>query len=396
MIPKQRLILPIACFLLLLTGCWGRREMNDLAIVLAAGIDPAKSGFRVTLQVVDPSQMSRNRATNRSPAILYSGEGATISEAIQRISTKSSRQMYLSHLQIVLINEQLARRGISEPIDPLIRNPLIRPDAVLAVSRGYSTEAVLALVTPFEVNPAMDIYKSLRVSEKIWAPSFATRLLDLEMTLLTKGKQPVLTAITLTGNVKQGRTQSNVEQPLSKGEYRYTGLGVFQGDRLLGWLDEMDSKAFTFLANRVKRTISHVECPSGEGFASLEIHSANARMIPRVRQGRPEAVVKLKLKANIQEVQCRINLTRESDLFALQRLAADETRQTIMDGILHVQHQFGSDIFGFGEAFHHTYPQYWKHWSKDWNKRFAEMPITLELDYRIDKLGKISSPIHNQ
>ena len=37
-----------------LSGCWNRRELNDLAIAVAAGVDWVDGRYRLTVQVANP------------------------------------------------------------------------------------------------------------------------------------------------------------------------------------------------------------------------------------------------------------------------------------------------------------------------------------------------------
>lgn len=39
-----------------LTGCWSRKELNELALVMALGIDLVPEGYAVTVQVMNPGE----------------------------------------------------------------------------------------------------------------------------------------------------------------------------------------------------------------------------------------------------------------------------------------------------------------------------------------------------
>lgn len=54
--------LPLLLLSLLLSGCWERKELNELAFVLALGLDKAEKGYNVTMQVVIPSSISSQNA----------------------------------------------------------------------------------------------------------------------------------------------------------------------------------------------------------------------------------------------------------------------------------------------------------------------------------------------
>lgn len=60
---KRRSLL--ICVLILMqifvTGCWSRRELNDLAIAVGIGIDKIGDQYQVSAQVVLPSQIAGSK-----------------------------------------------------------------------------------------------------------------------------------------------------------------------------------------------------------------------------------------------------------------------------------------------------------------------------------------------
>ncbi|WP_255600847.1 hypothetical protein [Lysinibacillus sp. K60] len=58
--------------LLLLGGCWNKRELNELAIVTAVGVDKSDELFEISVQIVNPSQVASNKATGiQVPVFTY-------------------------------------------------------------------------------------------------------------------------------------------------------------------------------------------------------------------------------------------------------------------------------------------------------------------------------------
>ena len=54
---------------LFLSGCWNRRELNDLAIAVAAGVDWVDGRYRLTVQVANPGHSPPKKW--RSPSAGY-------------------------------------------------------------------------------------------------------------------------------------------------------------------------------------------------------------------------------------------------------------------------------------------------------------------------------------
>ncbi|OXS59996.1 hypothetical protein B1A99_10755 [Cohnella sp. CIP 111063] len=173
-----RAIMVGLALVLLLTGCWNRRELNALSVVLAMGIDKVGEQYVVTLQIVDPTQMSQNRVAERSPVVTFTQRSATIFEALRRVTTKASRRMYVAHLRLLVFNEKAAREGINDIVDFVARDHEFRPDFYIAIAKGSTAQDLLELTTPTEVLPAMELYKSLKVSQRAWAPTAAVNIID--------------------------------------------------------------------------------------------------------------------------------------------------------------------------------------------------------------------------
>ena len=110
-----------------LTGCYDYREMNTLAIVSATEINKIGDEYQVSVQAINP-QAPDKTAVPQAPFIIYTGTGKTIQEAYRSITLSASRFMYSNHLDLLIINEKIAKENISYLIDYYTRNPGIRTE----------------------------------------------------------------------------------------------------------------------------------------------------------------------------------------------------------------------------------------------------------------------------
>ncbi|MED3810508.1 Ger(x)C family spore germination protein, partial [Priestia megaterium] len=56
---KGILLLLMTTMTLLLSSCWSKKELTDLAIVSAMGVDKTKDGrYTVTLQIINPGNVA--------------------------------------------------------------------------------------------------------------------------------------------------------------------------------------------------------------------------------------------------------------------------------------------------------------------------------------------------
>ncbi|GAB6933558.1 hypothetical protein JCM14719A_19110 [Calditerricola satsumensis] len=93
--------------LLLLTGCWDRVEINDLALVTAAGLDKGKGKtVKLSLQLAVPAAMPSvaggdggglgggGAGAGRPPTLVVSAEGITIADAMTKLQEKLPRRIF--------------------------------------------------------------------------------------------------------------------------------------------------------------------------------------------------------------------------------------------------------------------------------------------------------------
>lgn len=264
-IRNQTLLLLILCFMVLLTGCWNRREMNELAINMGLGIDKDNKGYLLTAQVVEPREVaSKQGGGGHSPVTVYQASGKTIYEAIRRITEESPRRLYLSHLRVLVLGESLAKEGIAPVLDFLSRNHEMRTDFFIVVAKDSKAEDTLKVLTAIEEVPANKLFTSLYESEKTWAPTLTVTLDRLINDLVREGRNPVLTAVRTIGN-QTNTSSSDIHSPDPKTRLKFSGLAVFKKDKLIGWLDESESRGYSYIINKVNTTIGSLSCPNGGG-----------------------------------------------------------------------------------------------------------------------------------
>lgn len=391
---KRRALLLCMVILLQLfvTGCWSRRELNDLAIAVGIGIDKIGDQYQVSAQVVLPSQIAGSKGGSpQSPVNLYKATGNTVYEALRKITTLSPRKIYISHLRILVLGEDLAKEGISSVLDFMSRDTDTRNDYFIVVAKDAKAEDTLKILTSLEKIPAVRLFSSLETSEKQWAPTSTVTLGTLITELVSKGKDPVLTGVVINGSVDVGQTQKNVETVDSPTELKYSGLAVFKEDKLIGWLNPEESKVYNYLTNKVKSTVFYIHCPEGKK-VSLDVFEARSKIKGSMHNDKPEISIEQHIESDIGEVQCRkLDLTNPKTITELEQIANQKVVHLFETTIKKVQQEYKSDIFGFGEVIHRSDPQAWKKLKDNWDQTFINLPVSVKTDIKIRQLGKVTN-----
>jgi spore germination protein KC len=381
----------------LLTGCWNRIELNELAIGIGMGVDKSDDQYTVTFQVVNPGEIAAKAGGgSKTPVIVYKSTGKTLLEAIRRMTTTAPRKIYAAHLRMVILGDELAKEGISEVLDLLSRDQELRTDFYFAVAKDARAEDVLKVLTPLEDIPSNKLFSSLETSEEAWAPSATLTLDQLIEELVSDGKEVKLTGIRIDGDVQAGKSKQNLEEIEPLTQLQYQGLAVFKGDKLIGWLNESESKGLHYALDKVKSTIVTISCPKEEGNAGIEILQTKTDLVAGIKDGKPQGTIKIQAEGNVAEVGCKgLDLTKSKKIAELEKRAEKDIKDKINAALKVTQNKYESDLFGFGEAIHRSNPEYWKKNKDNWNQLFTEMPVKVDIDLKIRRTGTIAnSPIN--
>lgn len=383
------ILTPLLCLLLLLTGCWSKKELDELAIASAVGIDREGEEYIISTQVMNPDAVtsSAKGGSDLSPVVTYSVKGKSLFEAFRKTTKVAPRKIYLSHLRILVISEAAAKEGIVPLIDFLSRDHQLRTDFYILVSQNISAEHILKTVTLLDKIPANKMYDSLNASASAWGSTVKTTLDHLITDITTEGKSAVLTGITLTGNSDIGASLENTKRLQGNAILKYVGLGVFDKDKLVGWLSEEESKAYNYIQGDVKSTVEAISCPGKRGTITLELLTAKSHTKGKIVQGKPEVTINLEMQTNIAEVECALDLIHDETIHKIEAAAAKKLKSSIINSIHTAQNKYRTDYFGFGNDIHRASPQYWRKWGAEWNEQFSKLNAVVNVDVRVRGMG---------
>ncbi|HBC91766.1 MAG TPA: Ger(x)C family spore germination protein, partial [Pelotomaculum sp.] len=175
------------------------------------------------------------------------------------------------------------------------------------------------------------------------------------------------------------------------------GTAVFKGNKMVGWLDERESRGLLWVKGKVKGGVITVPCLSGKGSVegqrfSLEIIRNNSKIEPELTDGALGVTVKVDLQANILEAECPEELDKPEVIAAIDQLLAAEVQGEVEDALTKAQREYKTDVFGFGTVFHRKYPVVWKEIKENWMDIYPGLPVYIEVNAVIPRTGLVNKP----
>lgn len=370
--------------ILLLTGCWNRRELNEIAITYGLGIDKDGDDFVVTAQVINPEQVSGQKGSGaggtRSPVILHEERDKTVLGAIRKLSRTASRKIYVAHLYILVFGEEFAKAGIGDALDLIVRDQEFRTDFYVFIAKGSTAKDILATATPFAVSPAQEIYDRLHYSNRHYNPTKATGIRELLTNTSAEGIEPVVQSLLYKKSdvepVQQIGSGPVPEPPLPTGN-----IAVLERDQLVGWLNETQADTYNTVTNNIKHAVSQFLCDEDQ-YGAIESTNVKATLKPEY-QVTPKMNIDIKLTGKINELDCEQFTTTPQKIRELENIISKYLEEMHTSNIKKVQEDIGVDIFGFGREFFRKKPQIWKQLKNNWSETFSQLEVDINVKVRI-------------
>lgn len=386
---KRYRLLFIFLILMLMAGCWDRREMNAIGIVMGTAIDKDfKTGkYICTVQLILPANLGKGGSGGKKAYMDISGEGHTIFEAEREVAKKFDRLLFYTQNKIILINENVAREGLSGVLDFFIRDYETRSSVMVAITKNTEARKVLDYATETQPVPAISLHalsrQKLRNSGLV-----SSSILDFEQELYSEGINPILGVI----EPAKHPSVSNADKKYSfEGKMVFSGTAVFINDRLIGFLDSKETEGLNFITGNIKSTA--IDIPGIENKnepIATEVLNSNSTIIPSMKGNEISFLVKIEDTANVAEIYNSTDVTKLDIIDQLEKEHALAIEKEVRKTIEKVQNEYKSDILGFGEAFSKKYPDEWENIKDQWETIFPDTNYDVVVKCRILRTGLIN------
>lgn len=193
-------------------------------------------------------------------------------------------------------------------------------------------------------------------------------------------------------NLKPGE-KAPIKQSPSKVETNLSVLGtaLFKKDRLIGWMDERETRGLVWLRQAMKTGVATVNIPmdKGNGLASLQLVKAKTRITPAFKGNELYMEVKIEADYDLYENSSKMNVGDPKSVEWVETELEKEIQERVRLAVDNVQTEFKSDVFGFGRAVHRKHPKEWENQYKEqWEKKFPELEVAVTVDAeKIDRVG---------
>lgn len=363
---------------LFLSGCWDRTEVNDLAIITAAGLDLTEDHqpeLSVNINLTSQSGgkqvggMSESSGGGTDTSVVRSAAGLNMADATSKLQRMLPRKVFWGHGEVFIFGERLAKQGIFEPMDYLTRHPAPRERANVFVSKGLAKDVLM-------LQPSIErtIAEKLREMAKSQTGLNIT-MKELAQMMAGKAKAAVIPWVDIKPNQNNQAAFPFI-----------SGSAVLKNGKMVGRINEYATRGIMWLRNEVKRATVTVSPKNTKGYVSFELKRSHTELAPHIHGDNWSITVKIETLNDIVENATDLNLMESKHVKELETELRTDIEHRVKMALTEAQ-KMNADIFGFADAFYRKDPKEWIQAKDRWDEIFPKVKVKLETRATISKPG---------
>ena len=382
---KLILLIPVIFFL---TGCYNYRELNDLAIISGVAVSKNNDTYNITVEVVNPKKEQDTSSGKEPDYVIYEGTGKSMQEAFRTIVKESPQKLYGAQIDVLIIDEETAREGIDDILDFFARDPEVRSEFYVVISKNDET---LKIISPLVNLSSKNIVNSLKSTNTYMGFVNLVTYHELLSNFINPHIEIALPSIEMVGNEEVGQNTENIETTTSEANNIISNMTVFKDGKMLGYLTEEESLGYNIIMNNSKTVLIRNEYDIGD-FIVNEIIDSSTEVLPNIKD--KEITINIKGEASIAEVNYDINLESDKDIKKIEKEFNDNIEKLILNTIDSTNNKYNSDIYGFRDLFYKSNPKKYKKLIKELGDNFLnELNIKVKSNIKIIEKGNLNGGI---
>lgn len=379
----KKIIILILC--LTLCGCTDYAELNTLSIVTAVSIDKEESQYKIAVLIANSPKAQTTSKEGEAKTTVYEAKGKTISEAVNLINKKSPKQLYFSHVNVVIISEKIGKEGFLKTADWMMRHPQTRDRFYLMQVNNDKASDVLKIISPLESFPSQSIATLIESSQNAKSTGDSASYSNFIGRVLEKGYDPIMPTIIINGSVKKGSKQENLETAMPNTYLSLGPIAIYKKDKLIATTTKKETEIIQLINGEAKELICKIKYKNNT--ANIYAEKINTKI---ELENKNKINIKLKLRGNIYEINGPIKLDNPNNIEKLEKTWSKTLKKEIKKILNKTTKDYKSDIFGFGNLIYKKYPKYWK---KINDKYLSNLNINIKIETQIISTGSLTKTL---
>jgi spore germination protein KC len=337
----SKVLLVFFC-LLLLSGCWDYKDLEDRTLVTAIGVD-YDSGFYTLFQEIIQVRKQKGGDEEQSEAqnALINGQGKDLEEAEKQRNYSTPFPMFLGAVKVLILGQGIAQNSIEPYINRANRLTDYRKTTLMVVSREQP-EKILKVKATNEVSVGFMIEDIINQMRQIGIGLYTTTG-DI---------------ISASASGEEGYVIPYIG--LEDDTVKYLGMAVLKDYKLVGIMDAKDSQTAVYLLAQKPKIIASIPHPKNENnLLSMVLRVKKRNFKADYVDGKVDISINLAIDAELR-YEYKIEPLEDEEISNLEDSLSREVEEEILKVIKDTQDKYQTDIFHFVRYFRANNPKIYK------------------------------------
>ncbi|PAB56312.1 Ger(x)C family spore germination protein [Anaeromicrobium sediminis] len=378
---KRVSVLILIC--ILMTGCWDKVEINKRAFVSMVGIDKVpveddtekpeegktKSEYIVTIAYPNAGLIAGK--DGEESKYVYTSKGVNVAEIIDEFNTRLEKTLFLRHAKIIILGKELMKdpKAFREVLDYIERSPKIGRQLHIMIGDKNPDEL---LKTPVKDEPIVGSLIREVMNENRRTAKVTHSNLEYILKSLQESNCAIIAKVT----------------PFED-EYKVSGSGIIKDYKLIGELNEADSRNLMYLFNKVQNSIVKVEL--NNQIVPIEIMRSDTKL--KVEEENNSLVAKFTINSEARIASHLFDLSDEDMddhyIKEVEKLGEKRLEEEISRTYNVIKNDYNVDLLQINERIRKFNPKLWDKISKDWDSIYGNTKVVIESNLKVRTMGVI-------
>ncbi|MEL7622669.1 MAG: Ger(x)C family spore germination protein [Clostridiales bacterium] len=390
-----RLIL-FAVLALLLSGCTNYLDLNRLEIVAGIAIDRNEEGYNVALELLNLTETDPEGALAFQVAEF---SGKTIPAAMENAKGRLTKELYFGNLQTIVISRQIAEEeGIASILDWFMRDSGLRETSMVVLSTAETAKAVLEAKGEDMAIAAFAIEAIVNPPEKEMFQVRDTMLYRVYNAIHIEGKNIVLMAFDVNGSGEKakdadqgsGEEKAGAEEDSAGPEESVlgvSGIGLFNGDRLVGFLPQENLNALLVLREKGMQQTFAFPVSQGGGYATFRVSRIKSERHMKETGGGLTLCFDVKATGLLIQAPPGLDMSQRDAIESLQQDATAFMKEYLLTTAEYLCRELKVDAIDAGYEVYKMDGRLWQEIKGDWDRLLPQLPIEINMELHIAGTG---------
>lgn len=350
-------IIILFILILSLTGCKDYVEINDLAILTGIVIDYKDNMYEVTAQLIVNDKDSNIE--------VFKTKSNSINEAIAELSKLSNKELFISHLKVLIVTDTVIKENIDFK-DYFLRSSKSKMNFYVYVIDNEISDKVLNV---YKENDGSSIYleKMMKFNQNIFSSSTPLKFSDYAYYTYEKGYNLIYPKIKIVKN--------NDKEVLY-----LSNLTTFKDDNEIE-LSENESIFYNIVSNKAIKTTVTIKCDDNN--FSVELQDIKTKY----KWKDNKFTISNKTNSKVIDYKCKYDLTKKESIEKLNELTSNYIKNNINNLLTFIKDN-NEDVIGIGNYIYKHDKNYFKDNNK-WNNYLNNIEFKIDTKTNITSIGEI-------